>query len=154
MLTREEMLENPNYLLNTYQLAIHNRLGTYMEENGLKNKDVAKDLKVSESYVSQILNANSNFTLKKLIELGLMMNKVAYFDYIEPAEYWQKQEEAYIKRKNKALHEAQKLESERTFFEQTYKNISTESLAKMHEVESSGGSSFQHTNNKNITSYA
>jgi transcriptional regulator with XRE-family HTH domain len=41
-----------------------------MKANNLNQGDVAKKLGVSNAYVSQILNGNFNFTLKKLIELG------------------------------------------------------------------------------------
>lgn len=93
MLNQEELLKHPNYLLSTYQLEIYRQLSNYMEANHLKKKDVAAKLKVSNSYVSQILGGDFNFTLKKLIELGLMMNKVPYLEFVDPNEYWRREKE-------------------------------------------------------------
>jgi transcriptional regulator with XRE-family HTH domain len=93
MLSHEELLEHPNYLLTTYQLEIYRQLDKYMKSNNLKGKDVAKKLNVSRSYVSQILSGEFNFTLKKLVELGLMMNKVPYLEFIDPSEYWRREKE-------------------------------------------------------------
>jgi len=93
MLNRDELLKHPNYLLTTYNLEIYKQLVTYMEENKLKKKDVANDLGFSRPYVSQILAGKFNFTLKKLIELGLYVGKVPYLEFIDPVEYWEKEEE-------------------------------------------------------------
>jgi transcriptional regulator with XRE-family HTH domain len=92
-MNQDEMLRHPNYLLSTYQLEIYHQLSLYMKEHKLQNKDIADKLKVSTSYVSQILNGNFNFTLKKLIQLGLMMNKVPYLEFIDPKEYWRREKE-------------------------------------------------------------
>jgi predicted XRE-type DNA-binding protein len=93
MLSQQELFEHPNYLLRTYQLEIYRQLSLYMQENNLRNKDIADKLKVSTSYVSQVLNGDFNFTLKKLIELGLMIGKVPYFEFIEPKEYLRREKE-------------------------------------------------------------
>lgn len=93
MLTHEELLEHPNYLLTTYQLEIYNQLSAYMKANNLQKQDIAEKLNVSRPYVSQILNGDFNFTLKKLIQLGLMMNKVPYLEFIDPEEYWRREKE-------------------------------------------------------------
>lgn len=93
MLSHQELLEHPNYLLSTYQLEIYRQLSDYMAANNLKKQDIAHKLNVSKPYVSQILRGDFNFTLKKLIELGLMMNKVPYFEFIDPKEYWRREKE-------------------------------------------------------------
>lgn len=88
-----DLLKYPNYLLSTYQLEIYKQLGLYMEENKLRKKDIAKQLKFSNSYISQILKGKFNFTLKKLIELGLAINKVPYLEFIDKDEYWRREKE-------------------------------------------------------------
>lgn len=45
-----------------------------MEEKGLNQTALAKELGVSKGYISQVLNGNFNFSLKKLIELSLKLN--------------------------------------------------------------------------------
>ena len=94
MLTREELLKHPNYLLTTYQLDIYKQLIEYKEKNNLTQKDIATDLKVSTGYVSQILNGDFNFTLKKLIELGLYVGKIPYIEWVSPDEYWLREQQA------------------------------------------------------------
>ncbi len=91
-----DLLNYPNYLLSTYQLEIYRQLGLYMEEHNLKSKDIAAKLAVSNSYVSQIMRGNFNFTLKKLIELGLAIDKVPYLEFISKMEYWRREKEGTI----------------------------------------------------------
>lgn len=98
MLTHSELLKHHNYLLRSYQLEIYKQLATYMNENNLKKKDIAEKLNVSNAYVSQILNGEFNFTLKKLIELGLAINKVPYLEFISPSEYWRRDREGTVQR--------------------------------------------------------
>jgi len=88
MISKKELLNNPNYLLSKYQNEIYRQLITYMETNNLSQKEVAKKLGVSGSYVSQVLNGNFNFTLRKLIELGLMIDKIPLIKFIELNEFW------------------------------------------------------------------
>lgn len=90
MLSQKELLKSPNYLLSTYQLEIYRQISAYKKEKNLTQKELAKKLNVSNAYVSQILNGNFNFTLKKLIELGLMIGKVPYLEFINDSEYWRR----------------------------------------------------------------
>lgn len=93
MISKNELLSNPNYLLTKYQNEIYRQLINFMENNNLSQKEVAKKLGVSGSYVSQVLNGNFNFTLRKLIELGLMIDKVPLIDFIELDEFWVREKE-------------------------------------------------------------
>lgn len=88
MLSKKELLSSPNYLLTKYQNEIYRQLTTFMELNNLNQKDVAEKLGVSRSYINQILNGNFNFTLKKLIELGLLMDKVPSLQFESFDEFW------------------------------------------------------------------
>lgn len=97
MLNKQDRLKYPNYLLSNYQLEIFRQLASYMEENKLKKKDMAKKLKVSSPYISQVLSGNFNFTLKKLIELGLSIDKVPYLEFVNADEYWRREKEGTIK---------------------------------------------------------
>jgi transcriptional regulator with XRE-family HTH domain len=88
MLNQEELLQTPNYLLTKYQSEIYRQLIDYMEKGNLTQTDMAKKLNVSNSYISQILNGRFNFTLKKLIELGLAIGKIPVFEFIDKEKYW------------------------------------------------------------------
>jgi transcriptional regulator with XRE-family HTH domain len=96
MLSKKELLATPSYLLTKYQNEIYRQLVSYMDSNNLTQKEVAERLGVSGSYISQVLNGNFNFTLKKLIELGLMIGKVPYFEFVGIDEFWIKERDATI----------------------------------------------------------
>ncbi len=88
MINKDKLLLRPNYLLTRYQNEIFRQLGEYMEKNNLKKQDIAEALGVSNAYVSQILHGDFNFTLKKLIELGLLVGKVPMLEFVAKEEYW------------------------------------------------------------------
>jgi transcriptional regulator with XRE-family HTH domain len=69
-------------LLTLYQNEIFREVHSYMQENGITQKELAKKLGVSDAYVSQILNGKFNFTLKKLIELGLAIGKIPKIKFV------------------------------------------------------------------------
>jgi len=69
-------------------------------DNNLKKKDIAEKLKVSNSYISQILNGDFNFTLKKLIELGLVIGKIPYLEFIGFDEYWKRERNGGVKERS------------------------------------------------------
>ena len=82
MFTQEELFESPTYLLTIYQNEIFREVHGYMQEKGITQKEMAKKLGVSDAYVSQILNGKFNFTLKKLIELGLAIGKIPKIKFV------------------------------------------------------------------------
>lgn len=88
MLSKEELLEYPDYLLEKYQNDIYREVITYMHANNLNQTDLAKKLNVSNSYISQVLNGNFNFTLKKLIELALAIGKVPKISFVTTDDFW------------------------------------------------------------------
>jgi transcriptional regulator with XRE-family HTH domain len=83
MISKQELLKRPNYLLTKYQNEIFRQVSAYMLSNNLSQKQVAEKLGVSNAYVSQILNGNFNFALKKLIEIGLMIGKVPTIEFLD-----------------------------------------------------------------------
>lgn len=82
MFTQKELFESPTYLLTIYQNEIFREVHGYMQEKGITQKELAKKLGVSDAYVSQILNGKFNFTLKKLIELGLAIGKIPKIKFV------------------------------------------------------------------------
>ena len=82
MFTQEELFESPAYLLTLYQNEIFREVHGYMQEKGITQKELAKKLGVSDAYVSQILNGKFNFTLKKLIELGMAIGKIPKIKFV------------------------------------------------------------------------
>lgn len=98
MFSKEELLKRPNYLLTKYQNEIYRQLVEYIQSNNLTQKDVAKRLGVSSAYISQILNGNFNFTLKKLIEIGIMVGKVPAIEFVDFHEFWRREKEGTVVR--------------------------------------------------------
>src|ERR1017187_1831342 len=94
MFNRLNFQKRPNYFLTKFQNEIYRQVKSYMESKtpNLTQTDIANKLGVSNSYVSQILNGNFNFTLKKLIELGLMIGKVPELHFVDFEQYWKKRE--------------------------------------------------------------
>jgi len=102
MFTQEELFESPTYLLTIYQNEIFREVHGYMQAKGMTQKELAKKLRVSDAYVSQILNGKFNFTLKKLIELGLAIGKIPKIKFVPqtPVTGKQKQINTVAKKKN------------------------------------------------------
>lgn len=88
MIDKEGLRKWPNYHLTGAQSEIFRQLTTYMESRHLSQKEIAEKLGVSGSYVSQVLNGNFNFTLKKLIELGLLTGKVPQLEFVDFNQFW------------------------------------------------------------------
>ncbi|HLG03473.1 MAG TPA: helix-turn-helix domain-containing protein [Bacteroidia bacterium] len=103
MFSKEELLKRPNYLLTKYQNEIYRQLIAYIQSNNLAHKDIAAKLGVSNSYVSQVLNGEFNFTLKKLIEIGLLIGKVPTLEFVDFNEYWRREKEKTVARPAGAL---------------------------------------------------
>jgi len=87
----KDLIKTPEYWQENIQNELFRQLTDYMEKTGKSQSRIAKELKVSKSYVSQILNGNFNFTLNKLIELSLYIGKVPDFNFISPESYISKE---------------------------------------------------------------
>jgi transcriptional regulator with XRE-family HTH domain len=79
-MTREQVLMHPAYWFEHEQNELYRQVTDYMEKEKITRTELARRLKVHKSYVSQILNGNFNYTLKKWIELCLAIG-------IVPGEY-------------------------------------------------------------------
>ena len=82
-----DLVKTPDYWMEEIQNELYRQLHDYMKKTGKSQNTIAKDLKVSKSYISQILNGNFNFTLKKLIELSLYIGKVPEFKFLSSESY-------------------------------------------------------------------
>jgi transcriptional regulator with XRE-family HTH domain len=75
-MTREKLLKSPAYWFEYEQNELFRQVTEYMERENINQTELAAKLNVSKGYVSQILNGNFNYTLKKLIELCLAIGLV------------------------------------------------------------------------------
>jgi transcriptional regulator with XRE-family HTH domain len=81
MITREELLKTEEYWFETLQNEIYRQVETYLRENKMTQSQFAEKLGVSKGYISQIMNGNFNYTLKKLIELSLAVGKAPVIEF-------------------------------------------------------------------------
>lgn len=81
MIKREELLKTEEYWFETFQNEIYRMVAEYMEKEKMTQSQFAEKLGVSKGYISQIMNGNFNYTLKKLIELSLAVNKAPAIDF-------------------------------------------------------------------------
>jgi transcriptional regulator with XRE-family HTH domain len=81
MITREEILHSPEYWFEAAQNELFRQLNSYMEKEQINQSQLAEKLSVTKGYISQILNGNFNYTLKKHIELALAIGVVPLITY-------------------------------------------------------------------------
>jgi len=75
MLKQEELINRPEYWLENIQNEIFRQVTTYLSENHMTQNQFAAQLGVTKGYISQVMNGEFNYTLKKLIEISLAVNK-------------------------------------------------------------------------------
>jgi transcriptional regulator with XRE-family HTH domain len=82
MFSFRKAIKNPEYWLNGIQNDLFNQLNTYLAATKKSKGELATEMGVSNAYISQILNGNFNFTLKKLLEIGLHIGKVPVITFV------------------------------------------------------------------------
>ena len=86
MLKRDELINKPEYWLETIQNEIFRQVTAYLKDNKITQSQFAEQLGVSKGYVSQIMKGEFNYTLKKLIELSLAIDKAPVINFEPLAE--------------------------------------------------------------------
>ncbi|OFX18080.1 MAG: hypothetical protein A2033_18790 [Bacteroidetes bacterium GWA2_31_9] len=81
MLSKEELLKTPEYWFENIQNEIYRQVSDYIQNEGITQTQLAEKLGVTKGYISQIMNGNFNYTLKKLIELSLAINKIPVVEF-------------------------------------------------------------------------
>ena len=82
MITREELLQSPEYWFENAQNDLYGQVIDYMEKEGINQNQLAERLGVTKGYISQILKGEFNYTLKKLIDISLAIGQVPKIDYV------------------------------------------------------------------------
>jgi transcriptional regulator with XRE-family HTH domain len=80
----QALRKQPEFILTQLQNDLYRDLIAYMGKNELSKKQLAEKLGVSPSYISQVLNGRFNFTVLKLVELSLAIDKVPVIRLEEP----------------------------------------------------------------------
>lgn len=81
MIKRDELLRTEEYWFETLQNDIYRMVAEYIQKEGMNQTQLAEKLGVTKGYISQILNGNFNYTLKKMIELSLALEKAPAFEF-------------------------------------------------------------------------
>lgn len=76
MFTREELLRSPEYWFENIQNELFRQLSSYLERENITQTEFAEKLGFTKGYVSQVMQGNFNYTLKKLIDLSLAMGQI------------------------------------------------------------------------------
>jgi transcriptional regulator with XRE-family HTH domain len=87
MIKREELLRTNEYWFETLQNEIYRMVADYLHKEGLNQTQLALQLGVSKGYISQIMNGNFNYTLKKMIELSLALKRAPAFEFKNLEQY-------------------------------------------------------------------
>lgn len=80
-MTRKELLSHPEYWFTEAQDELFRQVIEYMERENLNQTQLAERLGVSKGYISQLLKGDFNHSLKKLIEISLLIGKVPRIEY-------------------------------------------------------------------------
>ena len=83
MKSREELLRSPDYWFQDAQLELYKQVSDYMKREGINRTQLAERLKVSKGYITQILNGDFNYTLKKLIEVSLNIGVIPKLEFVD-----------------------------------------------------------------------
>lgn len=83
MLSKKELLKTPEYWVEEIQNQLFIEVQAYMQANNLNRIKLAEEWGVSKGYITQILNGQCNFSLKKLVELSLKMQKAPVINYVQ-----------------------------------------------------------------------
>jgi len=89
MIKRDELLRTEEYWFETFQNDIFRMVAEYIQKEGINQTRLAEQLGVSKGYISQIMNGNFNYTLKKMIELSLALKKAPALEFKNLEQYIQ-----------------------------------------------------------------
>jgi transcriptional regulator with XRE-family HTH domain len=95
MLKQKELIQTPEYWMEAIQNELYRQLKKFLEENEMTQTQLAEKLHFTKGYISQIMNGNFNYTLRKLIELSLALGIVPDLEFRSFAEYLDKEQKNY-----------------------------------------------------------
>jgi transcriptional regulator with XRE-family HTH domain len=85
---REKILNQTSYWVEGINGFLYDSIVNYMENNNLNRTKLAEHLGISKGRVSQILNDGEiNFSLEKIIEIALKVDKFPVFEFKDKQEY-------------------------------------------------------------------
>lgn len=82
MVTREELLKQPEYWTAQTQIMLYDQAAKFMERNNMNRSQLAEYLGVSKGYVTQLLSGDYNHRMSKFFELALAIGLVPIVDFV------------------------------------------------------------------------
>jgi len=82
MLSKKDLYKTSEYWVEELQNEIYRQVINYMQKYNLNQNELAEKWGVSKGYVSQILKGSCNFSLKKLVELSLALERAPVLQYV------------------------------------------------------------------------
>lgn len=90
MITNDELMATTEYWTTRIQMDLYSHLQDYMKKNGLNKTQLAQELGVTKSYVTQILNGDFNHRISKLVELSLAIGLIPKMEFVPQTEFFSK----------------------------------------------------------------
>ncbi|MFM6976606.1 MAG: helix-turn-helix domain-containing protein [Sphingobacteriaceae bacterium] len=81
MISREELIYSKEYWMASFQAELYNEVEAYLKSNKLSKTAFAAELGVSKGYISQLMNADFDHKISKLIELSLAIGKAPVLEF-------------------------------------------------------------------------
>ena len=75
-MSREKLLRSPEFWKLEIQMDLYDSITEFMNNNNLNRKELADKFGFSKGYISQILNGEFNYSISKMVELALKIDKV------------------------------------------------------------------------------
>ena len=93
MKDRKQLYKTPGYWTEKIENELFRKIHEYMEREGLNRTQLAERLGFHKSYVTQMLNGDLNFSMKKLTELALKVGLAPELKLKSIQEYTTQEEE-------------------------------------------------------------
>ena len=77
-ISKEELIKSPEFWTEYIRTELYEVVESYMSENKLNRTQLAHKLGVHKSYISQILNGESDHRISKLVDLSTRLGKAPY----------------------------------------------------------------------------
>jgi len=103
---REQILNESSYWVEGINSFLYDVIEEYMDNNSMKTqKSLAKHLGISKGRVSQILNEGDiNFSLEKVIDIALKMDKFPDFKFIDKSVYLENERKHFLEKSKLLLN--------------------------------------------------
>ena len=82
-----DLINSAHYWISRIQHDVFELLEGYRKEKNYSRKELADEMGVDKSYISQVLNGNFNYIIKKLVSLALFSGRVPVIKFVSKEAY-------------------------------------------------------------------